>query len=420
MDRQQIESMEHDSSYNSFAAETHRVSRETASHVLAGLFSQGTIPLTPANYLQQIISRIRVQASIKGRFRIMTIPLLVTHLSDSGAQLSIDSVEDISSTISILEAEIDPTPQTTCGVILHLSQKDKHEERKKNISQFVWNFITTSDRTTLVQNIIATGICPICTSDDEITNEDLTFDEHDWKLLLQGAITIACRKDSPIVIYEKAYGDWIRCGQTSSISEYVYREISLWKKLTSACGMVKFERPTNFVRVERLLRNLSDQTKSSLAITLKAQARRTESMTHAEIVAILDDLQTQSSISYNWEKPSRKAVNFAPQISTLPSPIPYDCGHCGKQKVRHNPDACFKNPKNQVRQRQRSNSLDSVKSRQTSNFETQPERSPGYIPQASEAPYTRSAPHADKPGSTPRSSTSQTHQYNLRPRSNPQ
>lgn len=409
MDQQQIEELEHDSRYNSF--DTREVSRPTASHVLAGLFSQGNIPLTPANYLQQIISRIRVQTSINGKFRILTIPQLVTHLNDSGITLSIESIEEISTLIANLEAEIDPTPQTTCGVILHLSQKDKKEERRSRISQFVWNFISSNDRSELVQDVISTGHCPIFVDGSSGSPEYLSLTDEDWQLLLQGAITLICRRESPMAIFDKTHMDWQKCAQTTTVADYIFREMALWSKFIAACGLVRIEAPNVYQRIDRLLTNLSDETRSSLAATLRTNGRRTEQMSYSEIVSILDGIETRTTMEFSWEKPKKRGVNFSPQVQTFSV---RDCEHCGKTGVRHTAEQCSRNPKNVVIQRQRSASTDSAKQRDNPPPDYLRRDTPGNTPKASipVRPPTQQQPETSSVKDEP----PHRHRYNLRPR----
>ena len=316
---------------------------------LARLFCTGTVPTAPANYILHMVSRVKVY--VGEREQMFTIPRLVSHLSELGIAPSIDTIDDTSSLVTMLEAEIDAGAEIICGVILHLSQRGKSEERKRSVTNFIWNFISSENRPDLIMDIEASGSCPLFTGGLLPSPDSLLMEEEEWHLMFRGLVTILFREASTFGVFEKVHSEWAQVRQTGSISEYIYTEVNLWSRLSNQCSFLKLEAPTGSQRVERLLMNLNEMTKRQLAELLRSEGRRTESMPYVDLIRILTTLQQRLDIQYTWEKETqarKPSLRFSPTVTevSIPSSENTECPFCRKKNVRHTLEQCFANPKN--------------------------------------------------------------------------
>ena len=321
-----------------------------ASQELASLFSHGMLPMTPLNYVIHFTSRVRCYIRDKGQ--MLTIPQVIGTLKEMGFAPSIESIELLSSLVAILENEMDATTQTVCCVILHLSSTGKQDERRRSVSNYLWNFVSTNRRQELVELISRTGRCPFFSGGALPTPDLLIWDEDEWPLFFRGLMGVLFKENSPFAAYDATKTEWSKLSQTSSISEYVFQEVNLWSTMSSQCLLLGIEPPTHSQRVNRMLCNLASSTKGVVADELRSKGKRCEYLTYPELVSMLNEAQVRADISFPWEC-QRKEVEPRSDKSTPSRHADarrqddlHNCHFCLRKNVRHKPEECYGNPKN--------------------------------------------------------------------------
>lgn len=273
------------------------------------------IPPSPTLLVQNLINLGRLPGCA-------TAAQTVTKLTDTGIQLSIDTADGVASVVGFLGQETDGSPRTVASVLLLLSMRSKVSDRKNSVTNFVLNFLSSqpTEREELLISTAKRGAAPIFSGDVIPSFNNFSNSDDEWLLLAEGLIAVLTRGN----LFEDrraAYESWLRIHQRGSIVDFLHAECKAWTRLRQLNALVGIEDPSNGVRTERLLENLNPTTKEQLAIILRNERLRTETMTFSQVVTILDDISEKNAVKFSWFR-NPTSVTFQPVASMKPQGAP--------------------------------------------------------------------------------------------------